>query len=261
MMKQNKILDLIKFLFSLFSKKGPAPGVDLVDLIEPSKIKNPVIEVIEEDDMTDEIFTKESLLSMMKTADPNDVEYYLDALNKVLPEYNINTKLRACHFIAQVAHESGCLKYKKENLNYSAEALRRVFGKYFKNDGIALDYARKPSMIGSRVYADRMGNGDEDSFDGFRYSGRGLIQLTGKGNYEQCGKALKIDLVKNPELINSDAEICVRVACWFWDSRDLNLIADEDDLHSITKKINGGYNGIEHRAELLEKAKVALHLN
>lgn len=185
-------------------------------------------------------------------------EYYLEALNLILPEYQINTKLRLCHFLAQIIHESGHLKYNQENLNYSAKALRSVFGKYFPTDALAEQYARKPEKIANRVYANRMGNGDEDSGDGWLRRGRGLIQLTGTDNYKACSKALNIDLMKNPDLIVSNAEVCVKTACWFWSSKRLNEWADKDDIITITKKINGGYNGLEDRTKILNTAKKVL---
>ena len=182
-------------------------------------------------------------------------KYYLDALNKVLSEYKIDTRLRICHFLAQVIHESGHFKYKSENLNYSASALRSVFGKYFKTDAIANEYARKPEKIANRVYANRMGNGDEASGDGWNYRGRGLIQLTGKTNYANCGKSIGLDLISDPDLLTKSAEACVRSACWFWKINNLNALADKDSATSITKRINGGTNGLADRNKILNLAK------
>lgn len=182
-------------------------------------------------------------------------KYYLDALNKVLPEYKIDTRLRICHFLAQVIHESGHFKYKSENLNYSASALRSVFGKYFKTDAIANEYARKPEKIANKVYANRMGNGDEASGDGWNYRGRGLIQLTGKTNYANCGKSIGLDLISDPDLLTKSAEACVRSACWFWKINNLNALADKDSATSITKRINGGTNGLVDRNKILNLAK------
>ena len=187
-------------------------------------------------------------------------EYYLEALNLILPEYQINTNLRLCHFLAQIIHESGHLKYNQENLNYSAKALRSVFGKYFPTDALAEQYARKPEKIANRVYANRMGNGDEASGDGWLRRGRGLIQLTGTDNYKACSKALNIDLMKNPDLIVSNAEVCVKTACWFWSVNNLNKYADVDNIKTITKRINGGYNGLEDRTKILNTAKKVLDI-
>lgn len=205
-----------------------------------------------------EMLTYDQLLKINGNKNPEMCKYYIDALNKILPEYKINTKLRLAHFLAQILHESGNLKYKSENLNYSAKALRSVFGKYFKTDEIANQYARKPEKIANRVYANRMGNGDEASGDGWLRRGRGLIQLTGTDNYKACTKALNVDLMKNPDLIISNAEICMKTACWFWDKNNLNELADKDDIKNITKRINGGFNGLEDRSSILKRAKEIL---
>lgn len=205
-----------------------------------------------------EMLTYDQLLKINGNKNPEMCKYYIDALNKIVPEYKINTKLRLAHFLAQIIHESGNLKYKSENLNYSAKALRSVFGKYFKTDEIANQYARKPEKIANRVYANRMGNGDEASGDGWLRRGRGLIQLTGTDNYKACTKALNVDLMKNPDLIISNAEICMKTACWFWDKNNLNELADKDDIKSITKRINGGFNGLEDRCSILKRAKEIL---
>lgn len=185
-------------------------------------------------------------------------EYYIEALNIILPQYEIDTKLRLCHFLAQIIHESGHLKYNQENLNYSAKALRSVFGKYFKTDSEAEVYARKPEKIANKVYANRMGNGNEASGDGWKYKGAGLIQLTGKDNYKKCSDALNLNLLEKPELIYTNPEICVKTACWFWSSNNLNSLADIDDIKSITRRINGGYNGLEDRIKILNIAKKIL---
>lgn len=185
----------------------------------------------------------------------DECEYYLEALNTILPEFNINTSLRICHFLAQIIHESGHLKYKIENLNYSASALRKVFSKYFKTDLEAEEYARKPEKIANKVYANRMGNGNEISGDGWKYRGRGLIQLTGKNNYLECGNDLNIALIDEPDLICIYPQINIKVACWYWNKNSLNKFADNDDLLAITKKINGGTNGLEDREKNLKLAK------
>ncbi|MEN2283157.1 glycoside hydrolase family 19 protein [Algoriphagus sp. SE2] len=175
-------------------------------------------------------------------------------MNTVLPDFEINTPLRKSHFLAQLAHESGGLKYVEENLNYSAQGLRSVFGKYFKTMEIAEEYARKPEKIANRVYANRMGNGDEQSGDGWRYRGRGLIQLTGKSNYQRFSEDYSIDCVNNPDLL-LDPKIALISACWFWKKNKINTYADADDIHLVTKRINGGNNGILHRQHYLESFK------
>ncbi len=144
---------------------------------------------------------------------------WCEALNEILPEYGIDTPQRVAAFIAQCAHESGGFKFLKENLNYRAASLRKTFPKYFPDDAIAAAYANKPQMIANRVYANRMGNGPEESGDGFRYCGRGLIQLTGKNN--------------------------------------LNKWADTGDIKELTRRINGGYIGLEDR---IKHYNHALHI-
>lgn len=216
--------------------------------------------VIKEKEQPKYLFTKEQLYLINSNLNKSDCDYYYDALNEVMQEYKIDTKLRICHFLAQILHESGHLRYKSENLNYSAKALRSVFPKYFKTDEIAAQYARKPEKIANRVYANRMGNGDEASGDGWRMRGRGLIQLTGRSNYKTCGEALGIDLLKLPDLIISDPKICVKTACWFWSSKKLNDLADNDDIKTITKRINGGFNGLDERCKILDLAKSIINL-
>jgi len=181
-------------------------------------------------------------------------EEYIDALNKVLPENKIDTPLRVCHFLAQIIHESGHLRYNSENLNYSASALKSVFKKYFPTDELANKYARQPEKIANRVYANRMGNGNEASGDGWKMRGRGLIQLTGYDNYKKCGEYFNIDLIKTPDLLLVP-EYSIKSACWYWNTRKLNDLADKDDIIGITKKVNGGLNGIESRKEILGRAK------
>lgn len=204
------------------------------------------------------IITIEQLQKINKNQNRKECEYYIDALNKILPQFQINTNIRLAHFLAQILHESGNLKYKSENLNYSASALRSVFAKYFPNDEIAKEYERKPEKIANRVYCARMGNGIESSGDGWKYRGRGLIQLTGHDNYKACGEALKLELLEDPDLLCNKSEVIVASACWYWNSRNLNALADKDDIVGITKKINGGTNGLEDRKNNLTIAKSIL---
>lgn len=168
----------------------------------------------------------------------------------LLNSYGINTKLRLAHFFAQIEHESG-LKPIAENLNYSANGLRKTFGKYF-TDLEAIKYQRKPELIANRVYANRMGNGNEASGDGFKFRGRGFIQITGKNNYILLSKDTRIDFLNNPDLLLIEANAMIS-ALWFWNKNNLNIWADKDDINTITKKINGGFNGLSHRKELLLK--------
>ncbi|ETX02826.1 LysM peptidoglycan-binding domain-containing protein [Candidatus Entotheonella palauensis] len=200
--------------------------------------------------------TESQLAEIMKTT--AEMTQYCEAVNTCLQHYNINTPLRAAHFLAQIAHESGGFRYLEENLNYSANALKSMFGKYFKDDRLASDYARQPHKIANRVYANRMGNGNERSGDGWRYRGRGLIQLTGKTYYSQYADDRQVDVVQTPNLVASDPMLATDVAGWYWDSRALNQYADNDDMRAITKRINGGHHGLKDRQFYLNRAKNAL---
>ncbi|WP_417832769.1 glycoside hydrolase family 19 protein [Terasakiella sp.] len=165
----------------------------------------------------------------------------------------VNMPLRLAHFFAQIHHESN-LRAISENLNYSAESLRKVFGKYFPSVETANKYARNPEAIANKVYANRMGNGSEESGDGWKYRGRGFIQLTGKENYKLLSNATKTNYLENPDLLLNEADAMV-AALWFWNIKNLNLYADRDDVKEVTRRINGGYNGLAHRTELLNKYK------
>ncbi|WP_086933815.1 glycoside hydrolase family 19 protein [Agarilytica rhodophyticola] len=204
--------------------------------------------------------TNDDLKNIMPKSSLDNIEFYLPSLNRKTSEFGILSPLQLAHFIAQIAHESGSFNYKVENLNYSTGALRAVFGKYFEDESTAEEYARKPEKIANVVYANRMGNGDTASGDGWRYRGRGLIQLTGRDNYASCSKAIGVDVEKNPDLLAGDADVIVAAACWFWQSRGLNQLAEQDDIKQITKKINGGYNGLDDRKEYLVRAKKTFHI-
>lgn len=189
-------------------------------------------------------FTKDHLKEMIgKNA---YLDYWWDAIYEILPEYDINTPERVAAFIAQCAHESGGFKFLKENLNYKAASLRSVFPKYFPTDELAKNYEKRPEKIANRVYANRMGNGDEASGDGFRYCGRGLIQLTGKNNYTFFAGSLEIPLEECSEYLET-FEGAVQSACFFWDQNGLNKWADAKDILTLTKRINGGTIGLEDR--------------
>jgi len=201
--------------------------------------------------------TKE-ILARIGVSPSNNTDQLVSALNDTLTQYQINTNLRIVHFLAQALHESGGFGTFKENLNYSADSLKKVFGKYFPTDDIASIYARNPEKIANRVYANRMGNGNEASGDGWRYRGMGAIQLTGKDNRVLLSKALGLDF------LNKDSELlwqlpnAVKSAGWYWNSRNLNADADKDDIISITKKINGGTNGLNDRKNWLTKCKACI---
>lgn len=199
--------------------------------------------------------TLEQLQKIIPMAKAENIKKYLAPLNSEMPHFGIVTPLRAAHFIAQVAHESGSFQFSVENLNYNARALRTIFGKYFPTDEIAEAYARKPEKIANRVYANRMGNGNEASGDGWKYRGRGLIQLTGHENYKKCGQSIGLDLETNPDQVALDPVVSIKVVGWFWKTNNLNQYADANDIKGITKRINGGLIGIEDRTEFLERAK------
>ena len=174
------------------------------------------------------------------------LNYWVTALNSILPDYEINTPQRVAAFIAQTAHESGNYVFLRENLNYRAASLRKTFAKYFPDDGIAAAYANQPEKIANRVYANRMGNGDEASGDGWRYCGRGLIQLTGKNNYQDFADSIETPVEEITEYLET-FEGAVQSACWFWENNNLNKWADAGDIKTMTKIINGGYIGLEDR--------------
>ena len=189
-------------------------------------------------------FTKDHLKEMIgKNA---YLDYWWDAIYEILPEYDINTPERVAAFITQCAHESGGFKFLKENLNYKAASLRSVFPKYFPTDDLAKAYEKRPEKIANRVYANRMGNGPEESGDGWRYCGRGLIQLTGKNNYTFFAGSLEIPLEECSEYLET-FEGAVQSACFFWDQNGLNKWADAKDILTLTKRINGGTIGLEDR--------------
>ena len=197
--------------------------------------------------------TRVELLQQMGVSEA-DAEQYIGDLERELPKYGISeSRQRLAHFFAQVLHESGSMRFDMENLNYSAKALRSVFGKYFKTKQQAEKYARQPEKIANRVYANRMGNGNEASGDGWKFRGRGLIQLTGKKNYRAFAKWIGDDaIMDDPDLVASS--YAVQSAVYYWERNNLNRLADKDDINAVTKKINGGHNGIAHRKDLLNKA-------
>jgi putative chitinase len=181
------------------------------------------------------------------------VDHWHKALAQLLPEYEINTPQRMAAFLAQCAHESGGFTAIKENLNYRAASLRKTFAKYFPTDELAQQYANKPQTIANKVYANRMGNGPEESGDGYRYSGRGLIQLTGKDNYFWFAASINLTPEAASEYMET-FEGAAQSACWFWETNNLNTWADQGDILTLTKRINGGTIGLEDRIKHYEHA-------
>jgi putative chitinase len=184
------------------------------------------------------------------------VEHWHRVLAQLLPDYEINTPQRIAAFIAQCSHESGGFMVLKENLNYKAPTLRKIFPKYFPTDAMAAEYAAKPNKqeaIANLVYANRMGNGAPETGDGFRYCGRGLIQLTGKQNYTWFAASIGITVEEASEYLQT-FEGAAQSACWFWETNNLNQWADKGDILTLTKRINGGTIGLEDRIKHYEHA-------
>lgn len=189
-------------------------------------------------------------LDQLKQIVPNNpyIDHWYEALCEILPDYDINTPQRIAAFLAQCAHESGGFKAIKENLNYKPATLLKLFGKYF--DQARADHycslPNKQEAIANRIYANRMGNGPEESGDGYRYCGRGLIQLTGKDNYTRYAQSTEQTVEEASEHLTT-FEGCVQSACWFWEANNLNQYADSGDILTMTKRINGGTIGLEDR--------------
>ena len=188
---------------------------------------------------------------------PNNpyVEHWCEALNKLLPDYDIDTPARQAAFLAQCAHESGGFTALHENLNYRPETLVKIFKKYFDLP-LALQYCARPNKqeaIANRVYASRMGNGDEASGDGYRFCGRGLIQLTGRSNYTNFAMSIETPVEEIPAFLQT-FEGAVQSACWFWENNNLNKWADAGDIEKMTRIINGGTIGLEDRKRHYEHA-------
>ena len=180
-------------------------------------------------------------------------EKFCNLLDNLLAPAGIDTKERVNMFLAQCGHESGGFSRFTEGLNYSAKGLRGTFPKYFPDDATALKYERQKEKIANRVYANRMGNGPESSGDGWKYRGLGLIQLTGKDNFSAFSKDTGIDIVTYPEKHRTDLSIIIKTAIWFWNKNKLNSYCDNNDFIGLTKKINGGLNGLEDRQDKLKK--------
>ena len=170
-------------------------------------------------------------------------------LPDTIAKFELNTPLRLSHFLAQAGHESGGFKAVTENLNYGAKGLRSIFGKYFTTDAKALEYERKPEKIANLVYGNRMGNGAETTGEGFKFRGRGYIQLTGKDNYIAFDKVVEEDLIANPDLVSTKYPLLS--AAWFFHKNGLHKIADEGATETvvtkITKRVNGGTIGLVDR--------------
>jgi putative chitinase len=174
------------------------------------------------------------------------IDHWYEALEQALPDYDINTPARVAAFVAQCAHESGGFSAIRENLNYKAESLMRVWPRYFPDMATAQRYAHNQEAIANRAYANRMGNGPEESGDGWAFCGRGLIQLTGRNNYQAFADSIETDISELTAYLTT-FEGCVQSACWFWEANNLNQWADKGDMVTLTKRINGGTLGLEDR--------------
>lgn len=211
------------------------------------------------------------LLVAAKIKDPDK---WLQPLIETCVEFEINTEQRVAAFLAQTSHESGGYTMLTENLNYRAATLAACWPNRFAELGpnkkpkrdakgaliptkVALSIEKKPELIANMVYSSRMGNGPPQSGDGWKYRGRGLKQLTGKDNYKRCGDALNLDLVNNPDLLLEPMP-AARSAGWFWKVNNLSPLADASDIKGMTKKINGGFIGLEARQALFDKIMAAI---
>ena len=182
-----------------------------------------------------------------------NAEKFLPFIQGACKAYDITTPKRVAGFLSQIGHESGGLAMLEENLNYKAETLMRVWPKRFPTLEFAQQFARNPQKIANSVYANRMGNGDEASGEGWKYRGRGLKQLTGKDNYRAFSKAIGTDFVASPDLLLEPVNAALS-AGWFWSANSLNILADNGDVPGMTKRINGGTIGLEQRQALYAKA-------
>jgi putative chitinase len=180
---------------------------------------------------------------------------WLAPLEETFAKYDISTPVRQAFFIGQCSHESGNFKTLQENLNYSAEGLMKTWPSRFPTKEIADQYARNPAKIAGKVYNGRLGNTSEE--EAAKFLGRGLIQLTGKENYERCGTGINVDLVNNPDLL-LDPKYAALSAGWFWNRKGLNELADANDIETMTKRINGGLKGFDDRKAKIAKALLML---
>jgi len=200
--------------------------------------------------------TEDQFRQLLPDASPQ-AGVFFGPLAAAMREFGIEGPLREAAFLAQVLHESARLTRLEESFRYSPPRLQAVFGKYFPTAASACAYAGQPQKIANRVYASRMGNGDEASGDGWRFRGRGLLQITGRSNYRHCGAELGLDLLSDPDRLAQPDGAC-RSAAWFWANANLNAWADEGDILAITRAINGGSNGLAERIALYQVCLGAL---
>jgi putative chitinase len=190
----------------------------------------------------------EITLNIFKALVPHNrnPEQWFAPLNQALKDFEINTTLRIAHFMAQCSHESGDFNYTVENLNYDSNGLLKIFPYYFKSVSGATLYAHNPEKIANYVYANRLGNGDVNSGDGWKYRGRGILQITGRRRYDQIGKQLSMDFITHPELVETPEFAC-KTAGLYWKNNNINHYADLNNILGCTLAVNGGYNGLDDR--------------
>jgi putative chitinase len=243
----------VNYTGQLDIKTAPIPAnVAIVTVVteptQPEVTEEPPVPV----ESTGECFTIAMLKATSSKSAEGNLQIYVNTFNKVCETYAFTNNLRKSHFLSQCSHESAGFGVIEENLNYSSEGLRRIFPKYFPNDTIANEYARQPEKIANRVYAGRMGNGPESSGDGWKYHGRGLIQLTGKENYTRFANAMKMSLDDVVSYL-STPEGAAMSAAWYWNSRAINTQADANNIQAVTRKVNGGLIGLDDRIVKFEK--------
>ena len=200
--------------------------------------------------------TKEKIVNILH-GNP-DAAAWADAALEILPRYEINTPNRIAGFFAQCGHESMNFTALSENLNYRAETLEKLFSKYFSKAGRnAADYAKQPEKIANVIYANRLGNGDTASGDGFKFRGRGIVQITGKNNYSAFALSIKMTLPDVIEYVQTKKG-ALESACWYWNSRKINAACDKSDITLMSKLVNGGTIGLEDRRKHYEQALAVL---
>lgn len=211
------------------------------------------------------IITEQQLLQILPNARRN-AGVFVSAINRAAARYDITSRVRLAAFLAQAGHESAELTRLVENLNYGAAGLANTWPGRFAVDptarqrvpnGLALRLERQPEAIANAVYGNRMGNGPAASGDGWRYRGRGLFQITGRAQYQRCGRALGLPLVEQPELLERP-EYAALSAAWFWEDNGLNALADAGDFEAVTRRINGGLTGLVERSLIWGRARALL---
>ena len=246
---------IIKKVFGKKSERDETVNDIVYDVID-DVIDDIVYEEIKETEKNEPLKDEKGVIMGLKINNLKGFipEKVLEELPSVIERYEINTINRLSHFLSQCSHESGNFKFVEENLNYSSDGLKRVFPKYFP-DNLSEQYSRQPEKIGSRVYANRMGNGNEESKEGYKFRGRGYIQCTGKDNYRLLSKEFEVDFIKDPDLLSK--EYSLKSAGWFFKRNNLLSICDMGDTYEIVKRVtrvtNGGFNGLEDRWEKFQK--------